>query len=181
MLTTFSVIVGIALAVVCARKGFFPAWAIVFNIMVAVYATVMLAPYWVELISGQGTASDFRYHIILAMLATAGMIFAVLQIIATTFITGTYMITFPKLFDYVASATIGFLGGKVIAGFLILILCITPMAAKPSMDKYNLRSEETPKELKPVIYTCSFMATATLQVYTDKSEEVIKKLITPTY
>ncbi len=181
MLAIFSVIVGIALAVICVRKGFFPTWAIVFNVMVAVYAAVMLAPYWVGLISDQGAASDFRYHIVAAMVATAGMIFAVLQIIATTFITGTYMVSFPKLFDYVASATIGFLGGKIVASFLILILCITPLAAKPSMEKYNLRSEEMPKELTAVIRTCDFMASATLQVYTDKSEEVIKKLITPTY
>ena len=181
MLAIFSVIVGIALAVVCVRKGFFPSWAIVFNVIVAVYATVMLAPVWVELISKQGAPVDFRYHIVIAMIATAGMIFAVLQIIASTFITGTYVVAFPKLFDYIASATLGFLAGKIVASFLILILCITPLASKPYMEKFNLRSEETPKELTPVIRTCNFMASATLQVYTDISEDIVKELITPAY
>ncbi len=181
MLAIFSVIVGIALAVVCVRKGFFPSWAIVFNVMVAVYLAVMLAPLWVRIVAEQGADSSSRYHIVLAIFATAGLTFAVLQIIASTFITGTYVVAFPKLFDYIASATLGFLAGKIVASFLILILCITPLAAKPSMDKFNLRSKETPKELTAVIQTCNFMASASLQVYTDRSEDLIKELITPAY
>jgi hypothetical protein len=185
MLAIFSVIVGLAFAVLCVRKGFFPTWAIAFNVMiavyVAVYVAVMLAPFWVRIVAGQGSSSNDRYHIVFAMFATAGIIFAVLQIIASTFITGKFAVTFPKLFNYLASVTLGFLTGKILASFLILMLCITPLPSKPFMEKYNLRSVETPKELTAVIKTCNFIASASLQVYTDKSEELIKELITPKY
>jgi hypothetical protein len=172
MLTCFSIIVGILLAFVCVKKGIFPSWAIFVNVVIAVYAAVMSAPYFLKMISGGGVADDFSYHVVVAMVTTAGMIFAVLQIIATIFITGNYVVTFPKIFGHIASGVFGFAAGKIIASFLILILCITPLAAKPAMARFNLRSEEPAKELTSLIYMCNFMSSASLQGRTGISKDI---------
>jgi multidrug efflux pump subunit AcrB len=181
MVTVIALIIGILFAVYCVRRTFFPSWAIVFNIMLSIYVAVMVMPVFSHLIFQKFEASEVRYHIAIAMVMFAGILFALTHIITKTFITGLYQINFNKIFDFIASALAGVLTGFIVTSFIFLAICITPISAMPFMQGYNIRSETTPKELKPVIRSCNFISWASLQVYPDKPETVIKALTMPEY
>ena len=181
MITVIALVIGILCAIYCVRKTFFPSWGIFFNVMLSIYVAVMTMPVISNAIAAKVEASELRYHIAIIMVMIAGILFALTHIVTKTFITGLYQINFNKIFDFIASAAAGVLIGFIVTSFLFLAVCITPISAKPFMQGFDIHSETTPGELKPVIRSCNFISWASLQVYNDNAEAVVQKLVTPEY
>ncbi|MHC4150316.1 MAG: hypothetical protein ACYSR5_12655 [Planctomycetota bacterium] len=118
------ILVGAAFARFAISKGFYETWAIFFNILIAVYLAVYLRPLIVDI----AALGDMPYSNALTMTGTAVGLFLVLHGVTYTFVTGQMTVAFPKVFDVVGSALLGFLGGLLIWSFLTLLVCITPLS-----------------------------------------------------
>ncbi len=173
MLFWLAVIGGAAVSYVALKKGFFPIWAIFFNTLVSVYLGVMLLPIIAAVIPNSGTAAYF-YSCSLCMLAVAVIAFVFLQTIASNYFSGGFAVTFPVIFNNIVAATLGFITGYVATCFVLLVVSIMPFSAhdfvRGTLDADNL----APAVKVPVTATCDFIAKASMQIYPDVADGIIK-------
>jgi hypothetical protein len=99
-------------------------WAMLFNVVVAVYLAIYLQPVMVN-VPGLG---DTSYTNALAMMGTAIAVFLILHGISYTFLTGQLVPTFPKVFNTVGTGFLGFLAGFLVWSFVSLLVCVTPIS-----------------------------------------------------
>ncbi len=173
MLFWVAVIGGVAVSYVALKKGFFPIWAVFFNTLISVYLGVMLLPLIAAVIPNSGTAAYF-YSCSLCMLAVAVIAFVFLQTIASNYFSGGFAVTFPVIFNNIVAATLGFITGYVATCFVLLVVSITPISARSyvrgTLDADNL----APAVKVPVTATCDFVAKASMQIYPDVADGIIK-------
>ena len=173
MLFWLAVIGGVAVSYVALKKGFFPIWAVFFNTLISVYLGVMLLPLIAAVIPNGGTAGYF-YSCSLCMLAVAVIAFVFLQVIASNYFSGGFAVSFPVIFDKIAAAALGFITGYVATCFVLLVVGIMPISAhryvRGTLDADHLASAVK----APVTATCKFIAKASMQIYPDVAEGIIK-------
>ena len=157
------------------KSDFYRMWAIVFNIFIAIYLSVMLSP-WITSMITQDTAG-LEYQKVACIIFVAILVFGVLQAISVNFITTNNQITFPKLFDSIGASTLGFLGGWFVSSFVLLMICIMPFAKKPFMQ--SLTGDKTAGRLAvtPVVALCDFVTAASIQPPQGKPRIVINELV----
>jgi len=110
-----AIIAGLIFAWIAIRVGFYVAWSVMFNLVVSIYIAISLGPFVADKLPLEG---GFGAAIVLTGLAAA--VFAVLQGSCYLFFTSQYEMSFPAIFDSVASGITGFLTGMLIVSFLIL-------------------------------------------------------------
>jgi hypothetical protein len=172
MLFWLAVIAGLGLAYVGLKKGFLPMWAACFNVTVSIYLGVMLLPVVAVAIPGAGAESWF-YSCAACMLLIPVLTFAVLQPIASTWFSGGYAITFPKVFNTVVAAVLGFVCGYVATSFILLVISFTPITAhsyvKGILDERTL----APAIRGAVTTSCNIIGAASVQIYPRKAIDVL--------
>lgn len=132
MLFWLGILVGVALAYLAVKMGFYETWVLLFNLTVAVYLGLFLRPIVADFIPA-AAGTDFGPA--LTMLAIAGAVFAILQGLSFVFLTGQFKVPFPKIFDVVVSGILGFCAGLLIWSFVFLLVTISPFAREPAVEE----------------------------------------------
>ncbi len=173
MLFWVAIIGGVAVSYAALKKGFFPIWAVFFNTLISVYLGVMLLPIIAAVIPNGGTAAYF-YSCSLCMLAVAVIAFVFLQVIASNYFSGGFAVSFPVIFNNIVAATLGFITGYVATCFILLVVGIMPFSAH-SYVRGTLDADSLAPAVKaPVTATCNFIAKASMQIYPDIADGIIK-------
>ena len=173
MLFWVAVIGGVAVSYVALKKGFFSIWAVFFNTLISVYLGVMLLGMIAAVIPNGGTTA-YYYSCSLCMLAVAVIAFVFLQVIASNYFSGGFAVSFPVIFNNIVAATLGFITGYVATCFVLLVIGIMPFSAhryvRGTLDADHL----APAVKVPVTATCKFIAKASMQIYPDAADGIIK-------
>jgi hypothetical protein len=136
MALLIGILAGFVLAFYASKRGFYAMWAVLVNAAIAIYLAVMLTPGMVELILGRNGQSPYAYAGFLV--GITAIIFIVAQMLAFTFLTGTFDVMLPKIFDTLGGAVIGFFLGMIIWGLITFVLLIIPIPKSVSFLKDDL-------------------------------------------
>lgn len=148
MLFWTGALAGIIFAYFAIKIGFYETLVLLFNIIISVYLAVYLRPILVNVPAiGDAPCCDA-----LSMFGTAIATFLVLQGISYTFLTGQFNITFPRVFDTLGAACLGFLAGFLIWSFISLVICITPVSQDPIMKRIGFGSRQFEQSNAPYLY-----------------------------
>lgn len=121
------ILVGGFFAWLAVRKGFYETWTLLFNVVISIYVSVLLAPVIAESIPAAG---DTAYGNALTLTAVAAGTFLILHGISYTLFTGRFAVTFPNIFDNIGAGILGFLAGFLIWSFVALLISATPIGQK---------------------------------------------------
>jgi hypothetical protein len=144
MLFWIGILVGGLFAWLGFKIGFYQTWALLFNVVVAVYLAIFLGPIIADVIPG---VSEAPFSTVLAVTAMGIAAFLVLQCLSYTFVTGQFNVSIPALVDTLGSVLLGFLGGFLVWSFVALLLCMTPISQNRFMKGIGFcgESEQTVK------------------------------------
>jgi hypothetical protein len=124
------------------KIGFYETWAMLFNIVIAIYIALFLAGPIVNFLPQDAVNFPYRQALTLTILA-AGT-FLILHGITYILFISQFKVTFPKIFDILFAGLLGFFGGFLLLSFVALIIFLTPFGAYAGMDnasvKYNISS-----------------------------------------
>ena len=169
------VLAGAAGAVLAYKKSnFYKMWAILFNIFIAVYLSVMISPLIVKMIPED--ISGLEYQKAACILGVAVIVFGILQAIAVNLITGVCDVTFPKLVDTIGIPALGFFSGWFVCAFLLFLVTIMPVSQKGFLQ------ETFPSDgvaVSSVAGLCSVTSNVSLQRYNYKHRQIIQSLVNP--
>ena len=138
MVFWIAILTGALFIWLAVRMGFYETWALLFNIIVAIYVSIFLTPAVTRLVPMPGGAS---WCTALSMLVLAGGCFAVLHGLSWVFLTGQFSIRFPSVFDVVFSGILGFVAGFLVLSFAALALSTTPLAEHKIVSTLGLGRE----------------------------------------
>jgi len=176
MIFWFAVVAGVVFAVIGIRKSFFPTWAMLFNILISIYLSIMLSPLIVQI---RPDLDQLRYYLAACVAVIAVMVFVILQVITTSFLADISESLCPKFFDNIGAGILGFLSGYVVFGFVFLVICIMPFSEPSFMKGILGDGVSTPSGVKPVVKACNFVATVSMQCYSDTAGGVVEWLTAP--
>lgn len=179
MILAFAILVGVIFAVIGIRKGFFPMWLLLFNILLSIYVGVMLSP---TLVAVRPDMEQEPYYLASFIAVTSVMLFVVLQTIAVSFFGELGECFCPKIFDTAGAAVLGFLAGFCVLSFVYFIVCIMPFSKKPFMKEAFGDGVSAPAGVKSVVKVCDFVSSISLQPYCgyrDVATDVVDWLVIP--
>jgi hypothetical protein len=175
MITVFAILIAAVFACVGLKKKFFVMWAMVFNLIISIYLSVML----VHAI-GKATPDigESGYFLASCLIALAALFYAIFHVIVKFYIIGNNVIEFSVLFDRIGAPVLGFLFGYLACCFILFALGIMPIAKHEFIT--NVLGDKTLASIAspPVKRACAFTGYATLQCYPVKSGEIIDWLMT---
>lgn len=124
------------------KFGFYETWAMLFNIVMAVYIALFLAQPVMDFLPEE--ASNIRCCEALTLTVLAIGSFLILHGITYILFTSQFKVTFPKLFDILFAGLLGFFGGFLLLSFAVLIIFLTPFGAYAGIEEdsveYNMSS-----------------------------------------
>ena len=140
MLLLAGILVGGICVWFAIKIGFYETWAMLFNIVIAIYIALFLAlPIMNFLPEDTGSIPCFE-ALTLIVLATGA--FLILHAITYILFTSQFKVTFPKIFDILFAGFLGFFGGFLILSFAALIILLTPFGAYANISddsvEYNM-------------------------------------------
>lgn len=149
------------------HKRLYPAWAFLFNVMIAVYLAFMLTPTILGIKQAGGVINILGPWANSAVLIIiAALYLAISQIACHFYLTNTYCISFPKWIDVIGGAFFSALGGYILANIILFALANTPLES----NKYT--SKIIPDNSgKTLIKTCKYISSFSLQ---DTDEDISK-------
>jgi len=157
VITIAAIAMGVIIAVCGYRWGFYTIWAVLFNIMISIYLSVMLSPTvaaFAPMLFGGYKPGDAGFWYVYAAVAAAVALasFIVLQVVAMTYFTGTFNITLPRLLENLGAIFIGFVTGYILWGFICFLVLILPISKDQPVLLKAFTADEQSKELSvPVI------------------------------
>ena len=140
------------------KRGFYDTLAMLFNIVVAIYVAIFLAPVIIDLIPAAGEISAGN---VLTLLAIAAGIFFILHGISYTFITGQFNVSFPKLFDIVFAPLLGFLAGFLLLSLAAFLICVTPISQNRFAGKIGLNRYSQQANISYLCWWCDLVHSVT--------------------
>jgi len=120
------------------RIGFYETWAMLFNIIIAIYVSLFLAQPILNLLPEE--TSNLPCRDALALIVVAAGSFLILYGISYILFTSQFNVTFPKIFDILFAGFLGFFGGFLILTFAAIIIALTPF------NKYVNITQESVKD-----------------------------------
>ncbi len=151
MIFWLGIIVAAIFAYSAVRLGFFMSWSILFNIVISVYLAIYLGPLIVTFIPGAG---DTPYANILGMLCVGLASFFIQHLIAYTYITGPFAVSFPRILDNLGAMIVGFFSGFMIWSFISLMVCVMPISKVKFLDDLGLGCEKHQSTLAYATWWC---------------------------
>ena len=175
MLACLIVIVSSIFAFVGYKKGFYVMFATLFNLMFAIFISVLSTRFLLNCLQGFEHSGYYAAGSIISIFV---LIFGLLQTLAWIFFFRYREDYFPVLFDKVGSVILGFLCGYVLCVLLILALCVTP-CSKEGKVNWLCDHEKMQRQGKTgVVKVCKFLAEYSLQCFIgDKAEQEIDFLL----
>ena len=124
------------------KIGFYETWAMLFNIVIAVYIALFLARPVMDFLPEE--ASNIRSCEALTLTVLAIGSFLILYGLTYILFTSRFKVTFPKLFDILFAGLLGFFGGFLLLSFAALIIFLTPFGGYAGIEndsvEYNMSS-----------------------------------------
>ncbi|MBA7663537.1 hypothetical protein ES703_71582 [subsurface metagenome] len=154
MVFWIGILVGGAFAWFAIKRGFYETWALVFNIVIAIYLAVFLGPVIADIVPSAG---DTLYGNALCMLATAIGSFLILHAISYTFLTGQFSVPFQKIFDTLGTGFLGFLAGFLVWSFVGLLIYTTPISQQPIVKEIGFGSQFQQTNVGYISWWCNLV------------------------
>jgi ABC-type xylose transport system permease subunit len=154
--------IGIFIAVLFAysaiKLGFYHAWTMLFNLLVAVYIAVRIGPVLEEFFPA---AVNGQYGKTLSLLATGTGTFLILQGITYVLLIGQFEVTFPRTVNIIGSGLMGFMAGFLVCSFATFVICTTPFSQQQYIKEIGLDTKtfEEAKMQSYLVWWCKFMDT----------------------
>jgi hypothetical protein len=154
MLFWTGILVAAIFAYSAVKLGFYQAWTMLFNVVIAVYLGIKLGPAVEEFVPMSG-----QYCRTLAVLATGVGAFLILQGIAYVFLIGQFTVTFPRGVSTLGSGLLGFLSGFLIWSFAAIVICTAPFSDNEYLKQIGFESKNLEEaKLQPyVVGWCNFV------------------------
>lgn len=154
MLFWTGILVAAIFAYSAVKLGFYHAWTMLFNVVIAVYLGIKLGPAVEEFVPMSG-----QYCRTIAVLATGVGTFLVLQGIAYVFLIGQFAVTFPRGLSTLGSGLLGFLAGFLIWSYAALVICTTPFSDSGFVKEIGFESSklEEAKVQPYLVWWCNFV------------------------
>ncbi len=126
MIFWLAILFGALFAWIAVQIGFYGAWIMFFNLLLAAYAAVFLTPLVTASVPAATAIPDYGYTLTLMSIAIAAMFIA--YGITYACLAGQLRVPFPKMLDNVGAGLLGFLAGFLILSFLAFAFSLTPLA-----------------------------------------------------
>jgi hypothetical protein len=167
--------VGLVFAVIGYRKTWYPLWALLFNVLISAYTSIMISPQLVDKFPIiRNYLGNYSYAV--GILAVTGLVFGLLQLLSFKFFTAVYVVSFPGILNSAGAAVLGFLTGTVAAGFLLFLITITPLSDFSAV-KFFAQGRQAPDKVNGVVLdTCSFVHAISLQPSPTAIDSQMKKI-----
>ena len=179
MIFWLTIMIGILAVLIGKKKGFFPMWAILFNIMIPIYISVMLTPTVVGVIPDIGTNG---YNQAGCVAGIAILFFVFLQFIATNYFTADSDVILPDFVEKIGTSVISFIAGYLACCFIFFIICIMPFSDKPIAKKILGKDQRSLSAVASVAKTCDFVGAISLQCHEDTTvPKIVDWFIEPAY
>ncbi len=154
MIFWIGILVGGVFAWYAIKIGFLEVWTMLFNIVVSIYVAVFST---LAIARAIPAASDISFGYCFTMAGAGIATFLILGGISFTFLTGRFKVTFPKIFDNVASGIIGFLAGVLTWSFLVLLLSVTPLAGSDLAQSIGICGSAQQTHVRYVGWWCDLV------------------------
>ena len=118
------------------RIGFYETWAMLFNVVIAIYIALFLTQPILNIIPEE--ASNIRCCEALTLIVLAIGAFLILHGVTYILFTSQFKVTFPGIFDILFAGILGFFGGFLILSFAVLIIFLTPFGAYAGIEKSSV-------------------------------------------
>ena len=175
MALTITITAGIIFALLGLKKTFYPMWALLFNVLLAVYAAVMLMPIVLEKIEMLGFFGN--YSCVLSLLSIASVVFVIAQLLTFRFLTAVYCVSFPVILNNIGAGILGFITGFVISNFVIFLISVTPILENPSLKRLSSDARAHGSVNSYVVSTCNVINRLSLQCREDTPQEAVEYII----
>jgi len=169
-----SILAGGFFAWLAVRIGFYESLALLFNIVVSIYIAVFLTPVIIETFPSAG---DVPYCYALALAFTAVGAFLVLFGITYIFLTGQFKVSFPKIFEILFAALLGFFTGFLVLSFLALIITATPVSQYRLVQKIGLNRKSEQSNIAYICWWCDLVHSVASSPDSITSEHTINQLL----
>jgi len=120
------------------KIGFYETWAMLFNIVIAIYIALFLARPIVNFLPEE-TGSIPCCDAIVLLIVAAGS-FLILHGITYILFTSQFSVPFPKIFDILFAGLVGFFGGFIVLSFAALIIFLTPFGKYAAINKESVKN-----------------------------------------
>jgi uncharacterized membrane protein required for colicin V production len=124
------------------KIGFYETWAMLFNVVIAIYIALFLALPIMDFLPENTVNIPCSQALTLIILAVGT--FLILYGITYILFTSQFKVVFPKIFDILFAGLLGFFGGFLLLSFAALIIFLTPFGGYAGMDdssvEYNMSS-----------------------------------------
>jgi uncharacterized membrane protein required for colicin V production len=153
--------IGIFVAVLFAysaiKLGFYHAWTMLFNFVIAVYVALRISPMIEEFLPA--AMDGGQYSKTMALLATGLVTFLILHGIAYVLLIGQFEVTFPRIVNTLGSGILGFLTGFLVWSFVTLIVCTTPFCQQQYVKElgFETKTFQEAKMQPYLVWWCSFL------------------------
>ncbi len=174
MLVWLIIIVSLIFAFVGLKKGLYVMFTTLFNLMFAVFISVLSVPLMLSFSPGFERSGYYAAASISLMFV---LIFGFLQIFAWIFFLRQSEDYFPMLLDKVGSIILGFLCGYVLCILLILAFCVTPCSIQGKADWLCPREKMQKLSVPGVAKVCNFLGEYSLHCFDGDSEQEIDYLL----
>jgi len=154
MVFWLGILVGGFFAWYAVKQGFYDTWAIVFNIIVSVYLAVFLGPVVAEVVPG---VADVPYSDLLAVTCTSVGAFLILHLVTQAFFLGQFNVTFPRIFDTLGSAVLGFLAGFLVWSFVSVLICMLGISDNSMARKLGFGGSAQQANISCIEQCCGFV------------------------
>jgi hypothetical protein len=175
MVFWIGLLIAVGFAYSAIKLGFYQAWTMLFNVVIAVYLGIKLGPMVEEFVPMQS-----QYCGTLAVLAVGVGTFLILHGISYTFLLGQFEVTFPRVVNTLGSGLVGFLAGFLIWSYASVVICTAPFSDNDFVRGigFDARQLETAKVQPYLVWWCNFVDkfVSTGQGHTG-TEETIKDLL----
>ncbi len=170
------IMTGLVFALLGYRKTWHPSWVFLFNVIIAVYISIMASPQVVETFPViRNNLGNFSYAGLI--LVAAVVIFVALNLFSFRYFTSVSTVPFPKILDNAGAAVLGFLAGSVIAGFLLFIVTITPLSRYSFVRTITQSGKEATNVNCAVIACCGVVHDISLQPIPEASEKQFEWIV----
>ena len=179
MIFWLAILAGALFAWIAVRIKFYETWALLFNIVISVYAAIFLAPTIANSIPAAG---DTSYGRALTLAAVAMGTFLILHGISYTFLTGQFSVSFPKIFDTVLTGVLGFLAGFLLLSFVAFVICVTPISHNKFVNKAGFGRQSQRTNISYICWWCDLVNTVvSARDRKVTSKQAVDELLSPSH
>ena len=170
MFLLLTIVAGVVGAVLGRRAGFVTVWVFLFNLLIAIYVSLMLSP---TLIGYVPLLNSSRYYHALILLFVVLLTFLICHNFVSMFLAQSFSVGVPRFFNNFFAAVTGFVAGHFACGFILFIIGVTPVAGISFMKQLSETSLAQAVE-PPVLCATQIIGTISFQCERQERGQVIE-------